>query len=189
LASSGRPLSQIVVELGIPAARVRAWCNRNAGSHAGSPRRPNTQAAIPPAGLDLATESVRLRRENERLRTEREILKKRCASSRNSRNEVPRHRRSARDIPGSCPVRYHGRLYGRELWLARPSEGPRKAANPALLAEIRRLHLAHRGRYGGPRIHAALYGLGHTVSHAHAPSWYPGNNTAPVPSMHHQQPP
>ena len=47
LASSGRPLSQIAGELGIP-----------------------------PAGLDLATENVRLRRENERLRMEREILKK-----------------------------------------------------------------------------------------------------------------
>lgn len=54
LASSGRPLSQI----------------------AGSPRRSNTQAAIPPAGADLAAENARLRRENERLRMEREILKK-----------------------------------------------------------------------------------------------------------------
>jgi transposase len=76
LASSGRPLSQIAGELGIPAARLRAWCNRNAGRQVGSPRRPITQAAIPPAGLDLATENVRLRRENERLRMEREILKK-----------------------------------------------------------------------------------------------------------------
>jgi transposase len=76
LASSGRPLSQIAGELGIPAARLRAWRNRNGGSHAGSPRRPNTQAAIPPAGMDLAAENTRLRRENERLRIEREILKK-----------------------------------------------------------------------------------------------------------------
>jgi transposase len=76
LASSGRPLSQIAGELGIPAARLRAWRNRNAGSQAGSPRRPITQAAIPPAGIDLAVENARLRRENERLRMEREILKK-----------------------------------------------------------------------------------------------------------------
>jgi putative transposase len=48
-------------------------------------------------------------------------------------------------------------------WRGRP-ESPRKAANRALLGEIRRLHLAHRGRYGGPRIHAALCGLGHTAS-------------------------
>jgi transposase len=75
LASSGRPLSQIAQELGIPAARLRAWRN-TAGGQAGSPRRPNTQAVIPPAGVDQAAENARLRRENERLRMEREILKK-----------------------------------------------------------------------------------------------------------------
>jgi transposase len=75
LASSGRPLSQIAEELGIPAARLRAWRNRNGGGQTGSPRRPMTQAAIP-SGVDLAAENARLRRENERLRMEREILKK-----------------------------------------------------------------------------------------------------------------
>lgn len=72
LASSGRPLSQIAGELGIAASMLRA----GDGGQAGSPRRPNTQAAIPPAGADLAAENARLRRENERLRMEREILKK-----------------------------------------------------------------------------------------------------------------
>jgi transposase len=76
LASSDRPLSQIAQELGIAASRLRAWRNRGDGGHAGSPRRPNTQAAIPPTGADLAAENARLRRENERLRMEREILKK-----------------------------------------------------------------------------------------------------------------
>lgn len=76
LAGSGWPLSQIAGELGIPAGRLRAWRNRIGGDQAGSPRRPNTQAAIPPAGTDLAVENARLRRENERLRMEREILKK-----------------------------------------------------------------------------------------------------------------
>jgi putative transposase len=52
---------------------------------------------------------------------------------------------------------------GYYAWRGRP-ESPRKVANRALLAEIRRLHLAHRGRYGGPRIHAALCDLGHTAS-------------------------
>ena len=88
LASSGRPLSQIAEELGIPAARLRAWRNMSGGRQAGSPRRPNTQAAIPSAGVDLAAENARLRRENERLRMERKILKKLCASSRNRRNEM-----------------------------------------------------------------------------------------------------
>jgi putative transposase len=52
---------------------------------------------------------------------------------------------------------------GYYAWRGRP-ERPRKTVNRALLSEIRRLHLAHRGRYGAPRIHAALRGLGHTVS-------------------------
>ena len=76
LASSGRPLSQIARELGIAASMLRSWRNKGDGGHAGSPRRPNTQAAIPHAGADLAAENARLRRENERLRMEREILKK-----------------------------------------------------------------------------------------------------------------
>jgi transposase-like protein len=37
----------------------------------------NWQAVIPHAGLDLVAENARLRRQNERLRTEREIQKKR----------------------------------------------------------------------------------------------------------------
>ena len=42
--SSGRPLSQIAQALGIAASRLRAWRNGGDGGHAGSPRRPNTQA-------------------------------------------------------------------------------------------------------------------------------------------------
>jgi transposase len=76
LASSGRPLSQIAQELGIAPSRLRAWRNKGDGRHSGSPRRSNTQVAIPHAGRDLAAENARLRRENERLRMEREILKK-----------------------------------------------------------------------------------------------------------------
>jgi len=76
LASSGRPLSQIAEELGIPAARLRAWRNMSGGRQAGSPPGCWGAAAIPPAGADLAAENARLRRENERLRMEREILKK-----------------------------------------------------------------------------------------------------------------
>ena len=41
---------------------------------------------------------------------------------------------------------------------------PRKAANRALLTEIRRVHTAHRGRYGAPRIDAALRAGGYMAS-------------------------
>jgi transposase InsO family protein len=60
------------------------------------------------------------------------------------------------DVMGVSPAGYYA-------WRGRP-ESPRKTANRALLAEIRRVHAAHRGRYGAPRIHAALRGLGHTAS-------------------------
>src|ERR1700719_942235 len=79
LASSGRPLSQIARELGIAASMLRSWRDADDQGKAGSPRRSNTQAAIPPAGADLAAENARLRRENERLGMEREILKKNAA--------------------------------------------------------------------------------------------------------------
>ena len=60
------------------------------------------------------------------------------------------------DVMGVSPAGYYA-------WRGRP-ESPRKAANRALLTEIRRVHLAHRGRYGAPRIHAALHAEGHAAS-------------------------
>jgi putative transposase len=60
------------------------------------------------------------------------------------------------DVMGVSPAGYYA-------WRGRP-ESPRKAANRALLTEIRRVHAAHHGRYGAPRIHAALRGLGHAAS-------------------------
>jgi transposase InsO family protein len=52
---------------------------------------------------------------------------------------------------------------GYYAWRGRP-ESPRAAANRALLAAIRCVHARHRGRYGAPRIHAALRAEGRFVS-------------------------
>jgi hypothetical protein len=62
------------------------------------------------------------------------------------------------DVMGVSPAGYYA-------WRGRP-ESPRKTANRALLAEIRSLHLAHRGRYAAPRIHVALraWGTGQAVA-------------------------
>jgi transposase InsO family protein len=60
------------------------------------------------------------------------------------------------DVMGVSPAGYYA-------WRGRP-ESPRKAANRALLTEIRRVHTAHRGRYGAPRIHAALRAGGYMAS-------------------------
>jgi len=59
LASSGRPLTQIAGELGIAPSMLRNWRDRSGGRN--------------------AAEISRLRRENDRLRMERDILKKTVA--------------------------------------------------------------------------------------------------------------
>ncbi len=48
-------------------------------------------------------------------------------------------------------------------WRCRP-ESARAAANRNLLADVRRLQALHRGRYGSPRMHAALRAEGRSVS-------------------------
>jgi len=49
---------------------------------------------------------------------------------------------------------------GYYAWRSRP-ESPRAIANRGLLPEVQRLHRQHHGRYGSPRIHAALRSEGH----------------------------
>ncbi len=60
---------------------LRNWRNAVLGVPAGIPQRRNTQAVAPQAGTpgDPSGEIVRLRREVERLRMERDILKKTVA--------------------------------------------------------------------------------------------------------------
>jgi len=45
VANNGRPLSQIAEARGFPAAQLRAWRHRSAGSQAGSSRRPSNRLA------------------------------------------------------------------------------------------------------------------------------------------------
>jgi transposase len=81
LQASGRPLMQIASELGIQPSMLRNWRNAVVGVPAGVSQRPNTQAVAPRAGMPdvQSAEIARLRREVERLRMEREILKKTVA--------------------------------------------------------------------------------------------------------------
>src|SRR4029077_15647685 len=78
LVSSGRPLSQIANELGISPSMLRNWRNGSGGRDAGSALRPIPASALHSVP-DPAAEISRLRRENDRLRMERDILKKTVA--------------------------------------------------------------------------------------------------------------
>ena len=78
LASSGRPLAQIAGELGLSPSMLRNWRNRQGGQNAGSAVPPKSALATPSVS-DPAAEISRLRRENDRLRMERDILKKAVA--------------------------------------------------------------------------------------------------------------
>jgi len=55
----------------------------------------------------------------------------------------------------ACPAKWHSHLRG--------PEGKRAAENRALVDEIRTAHAASGGRYGSPRVHAALRAGGKRV--------------------------
>jgi len=77
--SSERSVTSVANELGLRDSVLRRWVEKLAVGHepTAAPRRPITQAALPSA--DQAAEISRLQRENERLRMERDILKKSIA--------------------------------------------------------------------------------------------------------------
>jgi putative transposase len=69
---------------------------------------------------------------------------------------------------GTWPVRLMCRVLGvsasgYDAWRSRP-ESQRARENRALLADVQRLQERHKGRYGSPRMHAALRAEGRGVS-------------------------
>ena len=129
LASSGRPLTQIAGELGIAPSMLRNWRDRGGGRNAGPALRPNTPASAPHSVPDPAAEISRLRRENDRLRMERDILKN-CGHLLGT----PEMRfRQIEDQRGVWPVRVMCDALsvspsGYYAWRSRP-DSPRKIAN------------------------------------------------------------
>src|SRR3954451_11058670 len=77
--SSGRSIGSVAKELGLRDAVLRRWVEQRGARRepTAAARRPTTQATLPSA--DHAAEIARLQRENERLRMERDILKKSIA--------------------------------------------------------------------------------------------------------------
>ena len=73
-----------------------------------------------------------------------------------------------RDHAGHWPIRLMCRILevsasGYYAWRNRP-DSARVVANRALLADVRRLNAEHHGRYGSPRMHAALRAEGRMAS-------------------------
>jgi len=77
VASSGRSIGSVAKELGLRDSVLRRWVDKVRQQPASAARRPTTQAT--PMSADQASEIARLRQENERLRMERDILKKSIA--------------------------------------------------------------------------------------------------------------
>jgi transposase len=75
--SSGRSITAVAKELGLRDSVLRRWVEQLAPQPTSAARRPTTQAT--PMSADQASEIARLRQENERLRMERDILKKSIA--------------------------------------------------------------------------------------------------------------
>jgi transposase len=75
VASSGLSAGQVARELGLHETVLRRGMMQYGTQATGSTRCPQTQAPAP-SPSDLAAENARLRRENDHLRMERDILKK-----------------------------------------------------------------------------------------------------------------
>jgi transposase len=78
LESGGKPLTQVAAELGIQPSMLRAWRALIGGgvprSAARSPGAVATASGASPA--DLASQNAKLKRELDRMRMERDVLKK-----------------------------------------------------------------------------------------------------------------
>jgi transposase len=79
VASTGRSIGSVARELGLRDTVLRRWVEQRGAARepTAAARRSITQATV--ASADHAAEIARLQRENERLRMERDILKKSIA--------------------------------------------------------------------------------------------------------------
>src|SRR3954452_23664515 len=118
--TSGRSRREIAQDLGIGRSTLRHWIDR----------RRERQIEHPPEDRqeDMAAELKRLRRENEILRQEREILKKATAfSPKREVDEVPAHRCGEKGLPRPAPVQGPRRQPKRLLRLETSSGEPSPA--------------------------------------------------------------
>ncbi|AMB44401.1 hypothetical protein Y590_05790 [Methylobacterium sp. AMS5] len=196
LESSGRPQTQIAAELGIQPSMLRQWRSALMG---GSPppraeRSPGAAPASPVASpSDQAAEIARLRRELDRTRMERDVLKKRSASSRRCPSDVRLHRAACEHLAGASHVPRARSLPQRLLRLAvtsrerpvgvEPSTPRRRPADTCRASSALWLTSGARGlARRGPNRQSRAGGA------PDAPSRHPGSGRASVPALHHRQP-
>jgi transposase-like protein len=161
--SSGRSITSVGKELGLRDSVLRRWVQQFEPQPTSAARRPITQATSMSA--DQASEIARLRQENERLRMERDILKK---VDRDLCRNPDMSFRFMEDHGDSYPVRLMCAVLevspaGYYAWRERPVS-ERTKSSAVLLAAIRQVHQDSGGRYGSPRIHAVLRKQGRGVS-------------------------
>src|SRR5947208_1185563 len=149
--SSGRSITSVAKELGLRDSVLRRWVYKLRREPASAAWRPTTQ--VTPMSADQASELALLRQENERLRMERGIS---IAIFAGPGHELSLHRGPSRHLPVRlmCAV-LEVSPAGYCAWRDRPVS-ERAKSHAALLAEIRQVHQDSSGRYGSPRVHAAL---------------------------------
>ncbi|WP_443026103.1 IS3 family transposase [Sphingomonas sp. PB2P19] len=164
--TSGRMQTEVAAELGIMPTMLRRW-QRKLGDSSASAESP---AAKPPVSAmtspaDQASEIARLRRELDRARMERDIPKK---SRRHLCGDAAMKFAFIEQHASTWPVNVMCRMLGVSRsgyydWRVR-APSARTTANLALLHDVRRLQARHQGRYGSPRMHAALRAEGRPCS-------------------------
>jgi transposase-like protein len=159
LVSSGRTSTAVAAEVGLHPTLLCRWV-RQYGAGAGKAEAPR---ALPPSlklvsipTADQAAEIAQLRRECDRLRMERDILK----SHFDFRGTAEMRFRAVEDCRDLWPVQALCSVLGISTagyyaWRTR-ADSKRAIDDHALLSEIRRVHANSGGRYGSPRVHATL---------------------------------
>jgi transposase-like protein len=143
--TSGQPRREVAEDLGIGLSTLCHWLDHQR----------ERQIDHPPADRqeDIAAEMKRLRRENEILRQERDILKRATAfSPRREVDEVPVHRCGERELPRPAPVSGPRSQPQRLLRLAISSSQPAPAEDLVLLAHIHSAFTLSNETYGRPRM-------------------------------------
>ncbi|WP_414899190.1 IS3 family transposase [Sphingomonas sp. Leaf10] len=156
--TSGRLQTEVAAELGIMPTMLRRWQRKQqeSGTPPASPAaKPSVSTMASPA--DRASEIARLRRELDRVRMERDIPKK---SRRHLCGDAAMKFAFIEQHASTWPVNVMCRMLdvsrsGYYDWRGR-APSARTTANLALLSDVPRLQARHQGRYGSPRMHAAL---------------------------------